>query len=53
MSALLVLLSLAGLFAVVLLFSILRISGACSAAEQWQADKKLFDKWRQDHDRMS
>jgi hypothetical protein len=28
----------------------LKVSGACSTAEQWQADKKLFEKWQHDPD---
>jgi len=53
MILLLILSALAWLFGIVLIFSILRISGACSAEEQWQADKKLLEKWQHDPDHGS
>lgn len=53
MNLLLILSGLAWLFGIVLIFSTLKISGACSAAEQWQADKKLFEKQRHDTNRVS
>ena len=52
MNLLLILSGLAWLFGIVLIFSTLKISGACSAAEQWQADKKLFEKWQRDPDKI-
>jgi hypothetical protein len=48
MNLLLILSGLAWLFGIVLIFSTLKISGACSAEEQWQTDKRLFEKWQKD-----
>jgi len=50
MILLLILSALAWLFGIVLIFSILRISGACSEEERWQEDKEFFEKWRRDHE---
>jgi hypothetical protein len=52
MNLLLILSGLAWLFGIVLIFSTLKISGACSTEEQWQADKKLFEKWQRDPDKI-
>ena len=30
------------------LFATVRMAGLCSAAEERQADKRLFEKWKQD-----
>ena len=32
------------------LFATVKMAGLCSAAEQRQADKRLFEKWQQDSD---
>jgi hypothetical protein len=50
MNVLFILSDLTWLFVVVLILSTLKVSGACSTAEQWQADKKLSEKWRHDPD---
>jgi hypothetical protein len=35
------------------LFATVRMAGLCSAAEERQADKRLFEKWQQDSDQAA
>jgi len=35
------------------LFATVRMAGLCSAAEQQQADKRLFEKWQHDPDQAA
>jgi hypothetical protein len=53
MNILLFLFGLVWLAMLVLVFSALRISGACSEEERFQEDKAFFEKWLRDHEGLS
>jgi len=53
MNILLFLFSLVWLAMLVLVFSVLRISGECSEEERIQEDKAFFEKWLRDHEGLS